>query len=90
MSELQQSYTYKPQIEKFQKLRWAKLCRSRTKLHKRLVCQKCRRSFNNFRATSYHYFVSHSDGITKKSEPTLRECLEDLEKQYKKIFGGSK
>jgi len=72
---------------KAQKPRWAKLCRSRVKLEKKLACKRCNRSFYNFRAISYHYFVVHSDGIRKKEEPTLEQCLVDLEEEFEKIFG---
>lgn len=72
-----------------QQRRWAKLCRNRNKLKKRLGCKKCRRSFDNFRALAYHYFVLHSDGVRNNGEPTLRQCLEDLEKEFQKIFGGT-
>jgi len=69
--------------------RWSKLCRSRVKLGKKLGCKKCRRSFENYRAISYHYFVVHSDGIRKKGEPTLEQCLVDLEEEFEKNFGWS-
>jgi len=76
-----------PVSNKGQSRHWSKLCRSRKKLKKRLSCKKCRRSFENFRAISYHYFVVHSDGVLNNGEPTLVQCLEDLEEEYKIIFG---
>ena len=71
----------------FNKPQKSRASQDSTKLKKRIPCEKCRKSFTNFRAAHYHLVVAHNDPVDKNKRPSLGACLSKLEKQYEKFLG---